>query len=119
VSGLSLANMLKRKDMHGYTLGKNKSPMYEAARFSKAFSPIVGNSGTATRMKELPGLFQTLTGVGLNLGTRAYTSSPVVQAAIAMGRMPALPGAIPNATSGLMKYLAPQAGAASAIQTTK
>lgn len=49
VNGVSLANMLQKSDKSGFLLGKNKTPMYEAARFYQAFKPIVGDSGTATR----------------------------------------------------------------------
>jgi hypothetical protein len=53
VSGLNLASALTRKDPRGFMEGSNTTPMYEAARFAQAFRPIVGDSGTATRMMEL------------------------------------------------------------------
>ena len=98
VSGATLANVLKRKDRHGFTFGKNQSDAYTMARFSQAFKPIVGDSGTATR-GFLPWLLATggfggaagtymgapiagaVTGLGLplaaNLGARAYLSGPL------------------------------------------
>lgn len=50
VSGRKLANALTRRDMAGMVRGRNTSDMYEAARTSKRFAPVVGDSGTATRM---------------------------------------------------------------------
>ncbi len=48
VSGLRLANYLRRTDKSGYGRGKNTSDLYEAARLSKAF-PSRPDSGTAGR----------------------------------------------------------------------
>jgi hypothetical protein len=86
VSGKTLGNVLNRKDFHGYTLGKNESPMYEAARFSKSFGPIVGDSGTATRMP-LPGATDYLVSLPLHLATKAYLSSPSVSLAQGLGKV--------------------------------
>jgi hypothetical protein len=77
VNGRALATLLQGKDKRGYTYGNNRSPMYDAARFAQAYGPIVGDSGTATRVP-LQGLTDLLTRVPANLATRAYTSSPVV-----------------------------------------
>lgn len=53
VSGLNLAGALTRRDKAGFFYGSNQTPMYQAARFSQAFKPLVGDSGTATRTMEL------------------------------------------------------------------
>jgi hypothetical protein len=78
VSGRNLANSLMGKDKGGYTLGKNTSDMYNAARFVQAFPDIVGNSGTATRSV---GAADYLTGMPGALLTRLYLSQPVAKAA--------------------------------------
>lgn len=80
VAGRSLATTLQMKDRRGYTFGENDSPMYEAARFSQAFQPIVGNSGTATRAP-LQGPIDLLARAPLNIAGRMYTSSPGVRLA--------------------------------------
>jgi hypothetical protein len=85
VSGASLANLLQQKDKAGFLYGKNQTPMYEAARFAQAFKPIVGDSGTATR-SPLPSPTDFVLSLPFNLMTRAYTSSPVVNASAAMSR---------------------------------
>ena len=84
VSGLSLANRLALKDRTGFTFGANQSPMYAAARFTKAFPSIVGDSGTATRSEGLAGLALAVPGNLLSWGYmkgaapayRAITSLP-------------------------------------------
>lgn len=81
VNGRSLANTLQSKDRRGYTFGGNQSELYDAARFSQAFAPIVGDSGTATRMP-LQGVTDLLTRAVGNVGARAYTSSPAVELAV-------------------------------------
>lgn len=81
VSGRNLANVLQSKDRAGYLLGGNRSPMYESARFAKAFAPIVGDSGTATRMP-IQSATDLLMRVPASLATRAYTSSPAVSLAL-------------------------------------
>jgi hypothetical protein len=72
VSGGALANYLQQTDRGGYLFGKNQSDLYNAARFSQAFKPIVGNSGTATRQP------MSLTDMGLaipgNIASRLYLS---------------------------------------------
>lgn len=66
VSAPTLANVLKRMDKPGMLRGKNKSDLYEAARFGQAFKDIVGNSGTAERsyIKDLLGNAAILGGIG-------------------------------------------------------
>jgi hypothetical protein len=81
VSGANLANALARKDKAGFLLGRNESPMYDAARFAQAFKPIVGDSGTATRMP-LPSPTDFVLSAPFNLAARAYTSSPAVNLAV-------------------------------------
>jgi len=75
VSGLNLASALTRKDPRGFMEGTNTTPMYEAARFAQAFRPIVGDSGTATRMMEITPLNMMLS-MPTNLAASAYTSAP-------------------------------------------
>lgn len=81
VNGGALANALQQVDRKGYLLGRNTSDMYNAARFGQAFRPIVGDSGTATRMP-LPSPTDFVLSLPFNLATRAYTSSPAVNAAV-------------------------------------
>ena len=107
VSGLNLANALQRRDKAGFTRGKTSSDLYDAARFAQAFKPIVGDSGTATRMMEITPLNMLLS-MPTNLATSAYTSMPS-----------AVPGALTQGLTGsvltpqqraLMRLLAPTAG---------
>jgi hypothetical protein len=82
VSALNLANVLQQKDKSGYLFGGNQSAAYNALRFAQAFKPIVGDSGTATRsMINSP--LDLLFNLPINLMTRAYTSSPAVNASVA------------------------------------
>lgn len=92
VSGLNLASALTRKDPQGFVFGKNQTPMYEAARFAQAFRPLVGDSGTATRMMEVTPM-NALLAAPFNVAARAYTSQPVA-----------------NFASGLQSGLIPQTG---------
>lgn len=81
VSGRTLANVLQQKDKGGFLFGRNQSGMYDAARFSQAFAPIVGDSGTATR-SALPGPTDWVLSLPFNMATRAYTSSPAIDLAL-------------------------------------
>jgi hypothetical protein len=81
VSGRSLANVLQMKDKAGFTYGRNETPMYSAARFAQAFQPIVGDSGTATRMP-FAGLTDIAMRVPMSIASRAYTSTPAVNLAL-------------------------------------
>ena len=104
VSGANYANRLQQIDRQGFLYGNNQSPLYNALRFTQAFKPIVGDSGTATRSSH--GLFSAVgpligaalgggaghamghgavegAGAGalampalMNLGARAYLSRP-------------------------------------------
>lgn len=103
VSGNALASLLQSKDRSGFLFGKNNSDLYNAARFSQAFKPIVGDSGTATRMP-LPSPTDFVLSLPFSLATKAYTSSPVVNLAASAGSIskngiaPALPQKyLPNA----------------------
>lgn len=106
VSGLNLASALTRKDPRGFMEGSNTTPMYEAARFAQAFRPIVGDSGTATRMMELTPLNMMLS-MPTNIAASAYTSAP--SAAIARrlqsGLVPA--GAVNPATEKMLRRALP------------
>lgn len=77
----ALANVLQQKDRAGFLFGRNQSDMYSAARFGQAFKPIVGDSGTATRMPLQSPTDFVLSAIP-TLGTWAYTRSPVVNAAV-------------------------------------
>lgn len=112
VSGRSLANVLQQQDKKGFLRGGNTSPMYDAARLSQAFKPLVGDSGTATR-SVMPSPTDFVLSLPFNLATRAYTSAPVVNLAAKGGdisRNGLLGGLDPNK----VKYL-PLAGAAAGI----
>lgn len=50
VSGTKLANRLRTRDPKGFTYGFRNNDLYTAARFADRFKPLVGDSGTATRM---------------------------------------------------------------------
>lgn len=109
VSGANLANTLQRKDKSGFLLGRNQSPMYDAARLAQAFKPVVGDSGTATR-SALPSPTDFVLSLPFNVATRAYTSAPVVNLA-ARGGSVRSQGLLPNLDPEKLKYL-PQAGTA-------
>lgn len=110
VSGLNLASALTRKDPQGFVFGSNTTPMYEAARFAQAFKPIVGDSGTATRMMEYTPL-NVLLSMPTNLAASAYTSAPMTAVARGMqgGVMPA--GVVSPATQELIRKALPLTGA--------
>ena len=95
VSGASLASKLQQSDKSGFLYGRNQSDMYNAARFSQAFKPVVGDSGTATRSMTPADLLAAHYGIPLNLLSRLYTS-PIGQAGV-RGML-----AVPGGLSGLM-----------------
>jgi hypothetical protein len=70
VSGPNLANNLFRADKSGFAFGRNSSDLYEAARFTKAFPSMVGDSGTATRSEGL--VKSLLFGIPGNAASAAY-----------------------------------------------
>lgn len=80
VSGKALANLLQQKDKRGFLRDQNRTGMYDAARFSKAFGPIVGDSGTATR-SPIQGVTEMALRIPYNIAARAYTSPMSVNAA--------------------------------------
>lgn len=100
VRGGALAQALQTADRKGYTLGKNQSDLYSAARFAQAFQPLVGNSGTATRMPL--NTFEMAASIPLNLASKAYTSQPSINA------ISAASGA---ANRGLMPLMDPELAA--------
>jgi hypothetical protein len=103
VNSSALANLLQQKDRSGFLFGRNQSDMYNAARFGQAFRPIVGDSGTATRMP-LPSPTDFVLSLPFNLATRAYTSSPAVSAAVnAQAASQAAAQAVAPFTQGLAR----------------
>ena len=106
VSGLNLASALTRKDPRGFMEGTNTTPMYEAARFAQAFRPIVGDSGTATRMMEITPLNMLLS-MPTNIAASAYTSTPAIAAArrLQSGIVPA--GVVNPATEEMLRRSLP------------
>lgn len=96
VSGPNLANTLQRTDRTGFALGRNDSPMYDAARFAQAFKPLVGDSGTATRSPL--NMLELAASVPINLSTRAYASTPSIQATNALTTL-MREGVAPNSMS--------------------
>lgn len=86
LNGNALAGLLQQKDRGGFLFGRNQSDLYDAARFAQAFRPIVGDSGTATRMP-LPSPTDFVLSLPFNLATRAYTSSPAINLAARAGSL--------------------------------
>lgn len=86
VAGNALAGLLQQKDRSGFLFGKNNSELYDAARFAQAFRPIVGDSGTATR-SSLPSPTDFVLSLPFNLATKAYTSSPAVNASVGISNL--------------------------------
>lgn len=68
VNPRALAGALQSGDKTGYLRGRNTSDLYQAARFSQAFPPVVGDSGTATR----------------NLGAADYIAALPARAALSL-----------------------------------
>lgn len=91
VNGVALASRLQQADRPGFLFGRNTSPLYGAARFAQAFKPLVGDSGTATRMANPFDPLELALGIPANLAARAYLS-PLGRAAAA--------GALKAATKG-------------------
>jgi hypothetical protein len=112
VSGLNLASALTRKDPQGFVFGSNQTPMYEAARFTQAFKPIVGDSGTATRSMEVSPLSMMLA-APTNIAARAYTAQPTANLAARM-QTGVAPGT-DAATQEMLRKMFPQTGAAGLI----
>ena len=109
VSGLNLASTLSSKDKTGFVRGRNQTPMYDAARFSQAFRPIVGNSGTATRMMDVSPLSMALS-LPSNIAAGAYTSGPSAALARAVTGQGLAGGALTDAQRRLLQQYLPVAG---------
>jgi hypothetical protein len=111
VSLPTLANRLQQSDKGGFLYGRNQSDLYNVARFGKAFQPVVGDSGTATRswnIADLP------LGIPANLAARAYLSAP--GAAIARGLVGATPPtAVGKAIAPIIQSGLPGIGGASLV----
>lgn len=98
-----LANALAQSDSRGYLMGGNQSGLYNALRFAQAFQPIVGDSGTATRSM-ITNPLEILARIPFWAGSRAYTSSPAVRAAVATQAASQNAGAV---TAPLLQGLSP------------
>jgi hypothetical protein len=109
VSGPNLASALMSRDKRGFTFGGNTSDMYDAARFSQAFKPIVGDSGTATRSMQM-GPMDALLSVPTNIAARAYVSQPAQSAAMLGQR-----GLVPNAYGDAIARRVRPSGAATGV----
>lgn len=106
VSGANLANALQRTDRLGFALGRNDSPMYQAAHFAQAFKPLVGDSGTATRSPL--NWIEAAASVPASMATSAYTSSPAISVANTLtrvGREGIAPGSISPEQANLLRRL--------------
>lgn len=104
VAGGALASKLQQADRTGFLFGKNQSPLYSAARFAQAFKPVVGDSGTATRLGNPFDPLELAFGVPANLATRAYLSP--LGRAVAMGLTRA-PGALSRGAAAASRFAAP------------
>jgi hypothetical protein len=74
-----LGNAFANSDKGGYLRGYNDTGLYDVLRAAntKSFGPIVGNSGTATRLGQFPdSLYRATVNAGGNLATRAYLNTP-------------------------------------------
>ncbi len=114
ISGPNLASTLQRTDRTGFALGRNESPMYNAARFAQAFKPLVGDSGTATRSPL--NMLELAASVPINIGTSAYASTPGVNVTNALATI-MRNGVAPNSMSptnanALRRLLGTSGGAA-------
>jgi hypothetical protein len=110
-NGRALASLLQQKDRSGFLFGNNHTPMYDAARFAQAFQPLVGDSGTATRMGSLNPMDWALSIPG-NIASRVYTSGPSVSAA---KNMAAVLGAAQKGSMAASPVLSPMANTAAAL----
>jgi len=105
VNPRALAAYLQQKDKSGFLYGRNTSDAYSALRFSQAFPPVVGNSGTATR--EALGWKDLVFGIPGRFISRSYLGGPsagpvsgVVGPMVrGVARLPSLAGSGLNAVS--------------------
>lgn len=110
VNARSLASVLQSQDRNGFTFGNGQSDLYNAVRFSQAFQPLVGDSGTATRMGTMEPL-QMLLSIPGSVGSYGY-----------LGTANAIPSAlngISNAKLGGILGYAAGANAANAATQQK
>jgi hypothetical protein len=100
-----LSNAIKQADKRGFTFGGNQSDLYKALKFSDAFRPIVGDSGTATRGSQ--DLWGVLMNSPYNVLSRAYLSKPVTNIAAYAGPTSRFAGDILRRRLGTLPYYAP------------
>lgn len=117
INGNALAGLLQQKDRNGFLFNGNQTPLYDAARFAQAFRPIVGDSGTATRMP-LPSPTDFVLSLPFNLATKAYASSPAVNLAVRAASM-SRNGVAPGAGGVLAPYLPRASGIAGGLLGVK
>lgn len=98
-----LANALAQSDKRGYVMGANQSGLYNALRFAQANPAVVGDSGTATRSMVTNPL-EILMRSPFWLASRAYTSTPAVNASVAAQAAGQEAGAV---TAPLLQGLSP------------
>lgn len=119
ISGPNLASTLQRTDRTGFALGRNESPMYDAARFAQAFKPLVGDSGTATRSPL--NMLELAASVPINIGTRAYASTPGVNVAnslVSVMRDGIAPNSMSPTTANAMRRLLGNSGGVAGVGAT-
>lgn len=120
VRGVSLANLLSQKDKPGYVFNKNQSDFYNAARFSDAFRPIVGDSGTPTGSIQNLSL-ENLAKLPFGLVMRLYTAQPVSNMAAGYGHL-ASRGVAPGlgqVVGPMLQQSSPMLGAQQLLQLNK
>jgi hypothetical protein len=108
VNGVALAGLLQQKDKTGFLFNKNNTDLFNAARFAQAFKPLVGDSGTATR-SVVPSPTDFLLSLPFSMATKAYTSTPVINAMTGTGNVNRFlrQGVIDQEK---LKYLSPSSG---------
>jgi hypothetical protein len=108
INGVALSGLLQQKDRAGFLFNKNNTDLYNAARFAQAFKPLVGDSGTATR-SVVPSPTDFLLSLPFSMATKAYTSTPVINAMTGTGNVNRFlsQGIIDQEK---LKYLSPSSG---------
>lgn len=86
INGVALAGLLQQKDKAGFLFNKNNTDLFNAARFAQAFKPLIGDSGTATR-SVVPSPTDFLLSLPFSMATKAYTSTPVINAMTGAGNV--------------------------------
>jgi hypothetical protein len=79
VNPRAMAAAIEQGDRFGFKLGNRQLGLYDALGFARAFSSVVGDSGTATRSPL--GTVDTLTALPANLAAAMYVSRPAVNLA--------------------------------------